>query len=163
MRAGTIITLFIAPIHWFCNFFFVRSPTYGIGFIGAPIVTVVSNWLMFIGILIYIRFSRAIETWGGWKISTLYNMSEYFELALPAVVTVCAEWFGFQLLTVGASYFGANQLAANAIMLNTNNLLYQFSYGLGFGTSPRIGNLIGAAKPRQARIAAKMAMLAVAD
>ncbi|KAJ1641964.1 ethionine resistance protein [Coemansia asiatica] len=152
--------MFIAPIHWFCNFFFVHSPTYGIGFTGAPIVTVISNWLMFIGILIYIRFSRAIETWGGWDISAFYNMSEYFKLALPAVVTVCAEWVGFKLLVIGVSYFGASQLAANAIMLNTNTLVYQFSNGLGFGTSPRIGNLIGAAKPRQARIAAKMALLA---
>ncbi|KAJ2857840.1 ethionine resistance protein [Coemansia erecta] len=44
--------------------------------------------------------------------------------------------------------------------MNTGLLVFQLSNGLGFGTSPRIGNLIGAAKPRQARIAAKMAILA---
>ncbi|KAJ2595325.1 ethionine resistance protein [Coemansia sp. RSA 1722] len=159
MRAGITIVAIIAPIHWFNNFFFVRSPTYGIGFIGAPVVNVISNWLMFFGILIYIRLSRATETWGGWTISAFHNMSAYYKLAFPAIITVCSEWVAFELLTIAISYFGANQLAANAIMLNSVGLIFQISNGLGFGTSPRIGNLIGAAKPRQARIAAEMALL----
>ncbi|KAJ2709341.1 ethionine resistance protein, partial [Coemansia spiralis] len=62
MRASTIVTMVIAPIHWINNFLLVRSPTYGIGFIGAPIVTVVSNWLMCIGILLFIRVYRLTET-----------------------------------------------------------------------------------------------------
>ncbi|KAJ2050314.1 ethionine resistance protein [Coemansia sp. S16] len=160
MRAGTIVVSVIAPIHWFNNYFLVRSPTYGLGFIGAPIVNVFSNCLMCAGIVIYARNSRAAETWGGWKLSAFHNMSQYYRLAIPAVITVCAEWVGFELLTIGTSYFGANQLAGQAIMLNTVIIIFQFSNGLGFGTSPRIGNLIGAAKPRQARIAADMSLVA---
>ncbi|KAJ2434278.1 ethionine resistance protein [Coemansia sp. D1744] len=45
-------------------------------------------------------------------------------------------------------------------MLNSVGLIFQISNGLGYGTSPRIGNLIGAGKPRQARIAADMAIVA---
>ncbi|KAI9504130.1 mate-domain-containing protein [Coemansia spiralis] len=159
MRAGTIVVMIVTPIHWINNFIFVRSATYGMGFIGAPIVNVASYSMLLIGILIYAWNSRARETWGGWKIGAFHNMSAYYRLAIPSVITVCAEWVCFELLTIGASYFGATQLAGQAIMLNSVGLIFQFSNGLGFGTSPRIGNLIGAAKPRQARIAADMAIL----
>ncbi|KAJ2597258.1 ethionine resistance protein [Coemansia sp. RSA 1722] len=159
VRAGTVIVMVVTPIHWFNNFYLVRSQTHGIGFVGAPIVNVISNWLMFLGALVYIRNSRAIEAWGGWTRSAFHNMSEYYRLAIPAIVTICAEWIGFELLTIGISYFGANQLAGHAIMLNTVILIFQASNGLGYATSPRVGNLIGAAKPRQARIAAEMAVL----
>ncbi|KAJ2539846.1 ethionine resistance protein, partial [Coemansia sp. RSA 1878] len=160
MRAGTIVIMFVAPFHWLGNIVFVRSQRYGLGFIGAPIITVFSNWMMLVGIVIYACNSRARETWGGWNPRALRNMSKFYRLAIPSVITVCAEWIGFELLTIGTSYFGANQLAGQAIMLNSVGLIFQISNGLGYGTSPRIGNLIGAGKPRQARIAADMAIVA---
>ncbi|KAI9506376.1 mate-domain-containing protein [Coemansia spiralis] len=160
MRAGTVITIVVAPLHWIINYFLVRSSTYGLGFIGAPISNVISNCMLLIGIVMYTYNSRAMETWGGWKISAFRNMYAYYKLAIPAVITVCAEWVCFELLTVGASYFGANQLAGQSVVFTAVLLLFQFSNGLGYGTSPRIGNLIGAKKPRQARIAADMAILA---
>ncbi|KAJ2119649.1 ethionine resistance protein [Coemansia sp. RSA 2131] len=160
MRAGTIVIMFVAPFHWLGNIVFVRSQTYGLGFIGAPIITVFSNWMMLAGIIIYACNSRARETWGGWNPRALRNMSKFYRLAIPSVITVCAEWIGFELLTIGTSYFGANQMAGQAIMLNSVGLIFQISNGLGYGTSPRIGNLIGAGKPRQARIAADMAIVA---
>ncbi|KAJ1814490.1 ethionine resistance protein, partial [Coemansia sp. RSA 2675] len=160
MRAGMIVASIVAPIHWFGNYFLVRSPTYGLGFIGAPIANVLSNCLMCAGIIIYACNSRAVETWGGWDLSAFRNMSQYYRLAIPAVFTVCAEWVAYELLIIGSSYFGANQMAGQAIMINSIVIIFQFSYGLGFGTTPRIGNLIGAAKPRQARIAADMSLAA---
>ncbi|KAI9504048.1 mate-domain-containing protein [Coemansia spiralis] len=159
MRAGTIITVIVAPIHWLGNFILVRSPTYGMGFIGAPIVNLISNCLLLIGIAIYAYNSRAIETWGGWTISAFYNMTAYYRLAIPSVITVCAGWICFELLTLGASYFGTAQLAGQTIIFNAIVQVYQFSNGLGYSTSPRVGNLIGAARPRQARIASDMAIL----
>ncbi|KAI9501977.1 mate-domain-containing protein [Coemansia spiralis] len=160
MHAATIVLIVVAPISWLSNFLLVRSPTYGVGFIGAPLVNVITNYLTFIVILIYARKSRAIEAWGGWTVSAFYNMSAFYRLAIPSVITVCAESICFELLTVGASYFGANQIAGQLIILNSIRIIVLFSDGLGFGTSPRVGNLIGAAKPRQAHIAGDMAILA---
>ncbi|KAJ2735649.1 ethionine resistance protein [Coemansia sp. BCRC 34962] len=160
MRVGMIVATVVAPIHWFGNYFLVRSPTYGLGFVGAPIANIVSNYLMCAGILVYACNSRAVETWGGWKLNAFRNVSQYYRLAIPAVITVCAEWVAYELLTVGTSYFGANQLAGQAIMFNSVIVSCQFSNGLGFGTSPRIGNFIGAARPRQARIAADVSLVA---
>ncbi|KAJ1997940.1 ethionine resistance protein [Coemansia thaxteri] len=162
MRAGTIVILCVAPFHWFNNFFFVRSPTYGIGFLGAPIVNNITSTMLFTGISIYTYNSRAMETWGGWTATAFRNMSSYYSLAIPSVVTTCSEWVVFELLVIATSYFGANQLAGQAILLNSVRILTQLSIGLGLATSPRVGNLIGAAKPRQARIAMHMAMVASA-
>ncbi|KAI9506356.1 mate-domain-containing protein [Coemansia spiralis] len=160
MRAGTIVTMVVAPTHWVINYYLVRSPTHGLGFIGAPISNVISNSMLLIGIVTYMYNSRAMETWGGWKINAFRNMSAYYRLAIPAVITVCAEWVCFELLVIGASYFGATQMAGQAVMFTVTLLLFQFSNGLGYSISPRVGNLIGAAKPRQARVAADMAILA---
>ncbi|KAJ2807394.1 ethionine resistance protein [Coemansia guatemalensis] len=159
MRGGTVVLLFVVPIHVAVNYLLVRSPTYGIGFRGAAIGDVFSECLMLVGILIYIRRSRAVETWGGWDSKALSNMFEFYRLAIPAVITVCSEWICFELLNIGSSYFGTKQLAATAITINTGALAYQISNGLGYSTSPRIGNLIGDGKPRQARIACDMAVL----
>ncbi|KAJ1732498.1 ethionine resistance protein [Coemansia biformis] len=162
MSAGTVVALIIAPIHWANNFFLVRSPTYGIGFIGAPIVTVVSEWLMLAGILLFIRINRVTETWGGWDARVLGTMYEFYRLAIPSIIASYSGWLGFEMLVLCASYFGANQLAGQAIMLNSVNLIFELSCGLGYATTARVGNLIGAAKPRQARIAADMGYAASA-
>ncbi|KAJ2523429.1 ethionine resistance protein [Coemansia sp. RSA 1939] len=162
MKAGTIITAIVAPVHWIGCYMLVRSPRFGIGYAGAPIVNILSNCVLLVGIVVYTCNSRAAETWGGWKRSAFCNMWAFYKLAIPAVVTICADWFSFELLSLGASYFGADQLAGNAIVVNTIIIIYHLSNGIGFGVSPRIGNLIGGAKPRQARIAAKVALLTAA-
>ncbi|KAJ2613786.1 ethionine resistance protein [Coemansia sp. RSA 1365] len=158
MRANTVVLILVVPFHCVINYLLVRSPTYGIGFVGAPISTVISEWVMFAGIVIYIRNSRAMDTWGGWDIRAFRNMFVFYRFAMSGVITICTEWIAFDLLNIGASYFGAAHLAASAIALNTLGIISYIGAGLGFGTSPRIGNLIGAAKPRQARIAGNVAV-----
>ncbi|KAJ2079598.1 ethionine resistance protein [Coemansia sp. RSA 988] len=159
MSGGTFVLLFVIPIHVAVNYLLVRSPAYGIGFHGVAIGDVFSECLMLAGILIFIRRSRAVETWGGWDPKALRNMFEFYRLAIPSVITVCSEWVCFELLNIGSSYFGTAQLAATAITINTGVIVYQISNGLGYSTGPRIGNLIGDGKPRQARIARDMAVM----
>ncbi|KAJ2517037.1 ethionine resistance protein [Coemansia sp. RSA 1939] len=162
MHAATLIAVIAAPIHWTNCFLLVRSTRFGMGFVGVPVINIITNWSMVVGIFIYVCNSRAMETWGGWSLSAFQNMQAYYRLAIPSVITTCADWVCYELLAIGSSYFGADQLAGNAVILNTVQVIFQFSNGLGVGTSPRIGNLIGAAKPRQAHIAADMAILASA-
>ncbi|PIA17952.1 mate-domain-containing protein, partial [Coemansia reversa NRRL 1564] len=158
MRVSSIILMFVAPIHCINNLTLVHSKTFGLGFTGAPVANVITDTSLPIYTAIYMYLSRDTGTWGGWDKRALQNMSEYFRLAIPSVITVCAEWFGFELLAFGTSYFGTNQLAGQAIMLNTVVIITRISLGLGFGTGARIGNLIGAAMPRKARIAGNVSL-----
>ncbi|KAI9502434.1 mate-domain-containing protein [Coemansia spiralis] len=86
-------------------------------------------------------------------------MSAYYRFAIPAIITVCAEWACVELVVIGASYFSAAQLARQAIVCTIMVMTFQVNDGLGFGTSPCIGNLIGAAKPHQARVTADVPIL----
>ncbi|KAJ2803370.1 ethionine resistance protein, partial [Coemansia guatemalensis] len=161
MSGGTTVLGFVVPIHATINYLLVHS-TYGIGYKGAAVATVISDWLMLCGILIYIKRSRAIEYWGRWDPKALRNMYEFYKLAIPSVITVCASCFCFELLSVSSSYFGAISLAATSIAINTNNFTFQISSGIGYSSGPRIGNLIGAGKPRWARISRDISLLVVA-
>ncbi|PIA15340.1 MATE efflux family protein [Coemansia reversa NRRL 1564] len=163
MKGGTIVLMCAVPIHMVVNYIFVRSEAYGIGFHGAAMADVFTYCLMLAGILLYIKFSRAAETWGGWDLKAFRNMHEFYRLAIPALIILSSDCVCFELLNIGSSYFGTISLAATAITLNTAALGYQISNGLGYSTGPRIGNLIGAGKPRQARIARDMSILVAAS
>ncbi|PIA19578.1 MATE efflux family protein, partial [Coemansia reversa NRRL 1564] len=158
MRAGALVLLVVIPIHMFISYLLVYSPTYGIGFTGAAISTVISEWLMVAGITIYILKSRAMETWGGWDYRALRGMSSFYWLAIPAVIMMWAEWVVFELISVGSSYFGSTELVASAIMINAQIQVMHMNNGIGSGASPRIGNLIGAGKPRLAHITSCVAV-----
>ncbi|KAJ2607715.1 ethionine resistance protein [Coemansia sp. RSA 1365] len=128
MRAGTYTLIIVAPLHCINNFILVRDEVFGLGYTGAVIANILTDWALIIIIIIYMYLSPDTGTWGGWD------------------------------KPFGTSYFGTNQLAGQAIMLNTVVIVTRFSLGLGFGTSARIGNLIGAAMPRKARIAGNVSL-----
>ncbi|KAJ2084320.1 ethionine resistance protein [Coemansia sp. RSA 988] len=153
MRVGTIVMVFVAIFHCINNYVLVRAQVFGLGFAGAPIANIITDYTLLITTFIYMRINGSTGTWGGWDARALQNMGEYLRLAIPSIIAVCAEWMGFELMAIGTSYFGAYQLAAQAIMINACMIISRISDGVGFGTSARVGNLVGAAKPRQARVA----------
>lgn len=53
----------------------------------------------------------------------LQNLREVAKLAIPGIVMLCAEWWAFELLAVGAGWLGESQLSAQAVCLNTLALL----------------------------------------
>ncbi|KAJ2783191.1 ethionine resistance protein [Coemansia javaensis] len=161
-NAGAAVSAAVAPIHWTANYLLVRSPTHGVGFAGAPIATVTTQWLSLFGVFVYIRAKQATETWGGWDVRVLRTTGELYRVAAPSVVATWVWWCGCELLTLGSSYFGTAQLAASAVMLSTVGLASQIGNGLGSSAGPRVGSLVGAAKPRQARIAGDVSLAASA-
>ncbi|KAJ2686946.1 ethionine resistance protein [Coemansia spiralis] len=81
-------------------------------------------------------------------------MDAFYRLAIPAVVTTCGEWWAYEALSLLASFFGAEQLAAQAIIINIISLSCQIPNAMGFTSTPRIGNLLGGGHARKARISA---------
>ncbi|PIA19343.1 MATE efflux family protein, partial [Coemansia reversa NRRL 1564] len=153
MRIGTFILMVVAPLHWINNYLLVRAQVLGLEFAGGPIANIISDWLLIISALVSVYIIGSTGTWGGWDLKALRNMTEYIKLAVPAMLAICAEWISLESISISASYFHANQAAGQAIMTNTIVLIARLNDGLGFGNSARVGNLIGAAKPRQARMA----------
>ncbi|KAJ2618777.1 ethionine resistance protein [Coemansia sp. RSA 1290] len=97
---------------------------------------------------------EARQCWGGWTRECLRGLGAFYKLGIPAVITTCGEWWAYESLSLLASFFGAEQLAAQAIIINIMSLSTQIPSAMGFTSTPRIGNLLGAGLARQARISA---------
>ncbi|KAJ2451961.1 ethionine resistance protein [Coemansia sp. RSA 2336] len=154
MHASTYILLAVMPVHLLGNYVLVWSKLAGVGFIGAAVANVLTNWLILGGILLYTWRSSAREAWGGWTIHSLWAMPQYFQLAIPATIMICAEWWILDLLALAASYLGSTTLAAQSIVINTCSLTYQVPDGLSVVVCNHVGNLIGQARTRRARLTA---------
>ncbi|KAJ2521028.1 ethionine resistance protein [Coemansia sp. RSA 2049] len=154
MNASTYILLVVTPLHVVNCYLFVWSPALGLGFLGAAVSSVLTNWLMLAAIVLCVRYSSARETWGGWTIRAFKSMPQYFQLALPSMVMLCAEWWILDLLVLASSYLGSMTLAAQGIAINTCAFTYQFADGVGVAVCNRIGNLLGQARARRAKLTA---------
>ncbi|KAJ1997242.1 ethionine resistance protein [Coemansia thaxteri] len=153
MRASAVVIFIAAPIHWLNSYLLILSPRFGLGYIGAPLNLTITFWLMFLGIWAYAATCRAARaTWGGWSRESIRGLGAFYQLAVPAVITTCGEWWAYESLSLLASFFGPSQLAAQAIIINIVSLSSQIPSAMGFTSTPRIGNLLGASRARQARI-----------
>jgi MATE family multidrug resistance protein len=76
-------------------------------------------------------------------------------LALPGLLMIITEYLAFEVLTLAASRLSATHLAAQSILTTTAALVYQLPWALSIAGSTRVANLIGAAVPVPARVAAR--------
>ncbi|KAJ4969326.1 hypothetical protein NE237_016027 [Protea cynaroides] len=81
-------------------------------------------------------------------------------LALPSCLAVCLEWWWYEFLIVMAGYLGKPRvtLATSAIVIQTTSLMYTLPMALGASLCTRVGNELGAGRPRKARLASLVAM-----
>ncbi|KAJ1719955.1 ethionine resistance protein [Coemansia erecta] len=151
MQAGTWVTAVVAPIHVLNSYLLVWSSFMGLGFIGAPVAMVISNWLLFFGIVGYILFSKARHAWGRFSFECLNGIGEYYRLAIPSAAMMALSWLAFETITIGAAAFGPVALAAQACIFSTMALTYTTPASVGSAAATRIGNALGQGKQRRAR------------
>ncbi|KAJ3911849.1 hypothetical protein F5877DRAFT_54838, partial [Lentinula edodes] len=65
-----------------------------------------------------------------------------------------ALWWAWELVGLAASLLGPTALAAQSVLLVSCSTTYQVPFSLGQPTSVRIGQLLGLARPRLAKLAA---------
>lgn len=129
------------------------------GFVGAPIAIVVSDYLMLACLILYVRFIKGSECWGGFDKHALKNWSPMIWLAVPGLATVLAEYLAFEILTFAASWMSTSDLAAQAVLATIVPLMYQVPMQVSVAASTRIANLVGAALPGPAKTAAKITLV----
>ncbi|PIA19431.1 MATE efflux family protein [Coemansia reversa NRRL 1564] len=154
MHISTYILLAVLPIHLATSYLFAWSPQMGMGFLGAALANVTTNWLILSSIALYTWRSETRSSWGGWTAQAFWTMPQYFRLAIPSMVMICAEWWILDLLAIAASYLGSTTLAAQSIVINTCSLTYQIADGLSVVVCNRVGNLIGQTRTRRAKLTA---------
>lgn len=157
-HASTYVLFVCAPVNAVLNYFLVWDSRIGMGFIGAPMSVVTTNWLMCISLYSYIFFVKGHECLPReWITHPVYlqNWKRMIDLSIPGVLMVVAEWMAFEIITFTSSRFGTEVLAAQSILTTTCGLLYQIPMALSINASTRIAWYIGAASKKSAVIAAK--------
>lgn len=133
---------------------------FGWGFIGAPIAVAVTDNLLPICLVLYVRFIDGGACWGGLTSRAFQNWGPMIRLALPGLLMVEAEFLAFEILTLAASYFGPAHLAAQSVLATITSITFQIPFPISIAASTRIANLIGATLVGPAKTSAKVALVA---
>src|SRR5438046_4806055 len=152
MRPGTYVLLITSPINAVLNYVFCY--TLKIGLLGAPIATSISYWLSFLLMVAYTRFVAGSECWGGWSRKCFDNMGTFARLAFMGVIHVGTEWWAFEIVALAAGRLGTIPLAAQSVIMTTDQVMNTIPFGVGVAASSRVGNMLGA---RNAKGAARSA------
>lgn len=157
-HASTYVLLVCAPLNALMNYVLVWSPAIGIGFIGAPVSVVITNWLMCFSLFAYTYFVNGYQCFPKQKLTNgifYRNWAKMINLSVPGVLMIEAEWLAFEIITFAASKFGTKVLAAQSIVSTTCVLLYQIPFALSIASSTRVAWFIGAASKTASLIATR--------
>lgn len=72
---------------------------------------------------------------------------------------VSSEWWAWEGVSLSVSVLGPVALAVNSILLSFSSILFQIPQSMGIATAVRVGNLLGAGRPYEARLAAVLALI----
>jgi len=155
MRPGTYVLLITSPLNVALNYLFVY--TFKLSLIGAPLATGLSYWLSFLLLVLYSRFIAGSDCWGGWSRACYQNLSTFARLAVLGVVHVGTEWWAFEIVALAAGRLGTIPLAAQSVIMTTDQVMNTIPFGIGVAASARVGNLLGARNAKGAARAANVA------
>lgn len=159
--AGQYSLFLVAPINLILNYVLVWSPRFGVGFVGAPISTAISYWLMSLFLLGYTYFVDGKKCWNGIQLQAfdIRQWSSMVWLALNGTAMLLSEFIAFEVLTLSASRFGTSSLASQSIVSSMATLAFQIPFGVSSLISSRMGVYIGGGQLANAKIVNKVAYL----
>ena len=155
MRPGTYVLLITSPLNAGLNILLVH--TLGLGLLGAPLATGLSYWASFLLLLAYTRFVAGGACWGGFDRRSLAHLTTFARIAALGVIHVGTEWWAFEVVAIVAGQLGRVPLAAQSVIMTADQVLNTIPFGVGVAASSRVGNLLGARRPRAAARAAHTA------
>ncbi|CAA7408894.1 unnamed protein product [Spirodela intermedia] len=126
------------------------------GILGAALSLSFSWWVLVISTGLYILLSPSCrQTWTGFSLKAFTGLWPYLKLTVASAVMLCLEiWYnqGIVLLT---GFLSNPDISLDSISILANYLSWDMMIMLGLGNagSVRIGNELGAAHPRVAKLA----------
>ncbi|KAF6008471.1 hypothetical protein HII12_004221 [Brettanomyces bruxellensis] len=135
-----------------------HSKVLGFGFIGAAVAAAVNYWLTLIFLVLFVMFIDGKQCWEGLTRQAFTDWAELSALAFPGVIMLLAESMAYEVLTLLASYFGTNELAAQSALSSVVSLLYMIPFALSVASSTRIANFVGSGNISSANVAVHVGM-----
>lgn len=155
--AGQNILFIAVPLNISLNYIFVFDENIGIGFLGAPLASVVSYWVMAILLLTYGALKGQRRCWGGLQIKEAFsNWGELFSLSINGALMLLSEFIAFEILTLSSARFGTEVLAAQSICSTLATLAFQVPFATSVAVSTRLSFLIGGRKEKESKTVIKI-------
>lgn len=97
MHAPTVVLFVASPLNAVLNYLLVWGPpSVRLGFIGAPIASVVSTWLMALLCLLQCYVAPRIA-WAGWSRRAFSGLTPLVNLGLAGTLAICSEWWSWEV------------------------------------------------------------------
>ncbi|KAL1718056.1 mate-domain-containing protein [Schizophyllum commune] len=163
MSLSTIVLVIMCPVNIALNIAFVHYTS--LGLLGSAVALCATYWLCFLLLCIFTYFSPTHDkngTWGGLQPSLVFEARScaiFLRLALPGILMVGTEWAAFEIVALAAGRLGEIPLAAQSVIMTTDQVLNTLPFGIGVAASARVGNLIGARSASGAKHAAHASAL----
>ncbi|GFP97744.1 mate efflux family protein lal5 [Phtheirospermum japonicum] len=152
----TYCAVFSMILHVPINYFLVTF--LGLGIKGVALAGVWTNINLVASLVAYIIISKMYEkTWSGFFSSECFKSWKLLvSLAIPSCISVCLEWWWYEIMILlcGLLLNPRSTVASMGILIQTTSLIYIFPSSLSFGVSTRVGNELGANRPKRAKISA---------
>jgi MATE family multidrug resistance protein len=160
-NAPTYVLILGTPLNFILNYVFVWIPGWSMGFQGAAIASVITYWVIVVLMALYIFMIDGSKAWPAWSTRAAYNWRQWgpmVKLAVPGILLICTETWAYEIIALGASWIDTTNLGAQSVILTSIVALYTLVFGVGIASANRVGNLLGAQRPKQARIASRVAL-----
>eukprot|EP00833_Pecoramyces_ruminatium_P012329 jgi/Orpsp1_1/1186361/evm.model.d7180000049984.1 len=165
MYVPTFIIGSALPFNAFLHYFFIFSKWSPIpeevAYIGSPISTALTFSYMSIVGLLYIKFVKGSECWGGIDFKNIFNFKkwiEFLKLGIPGAIMVCNEWWAYEVCALLAGILGETSLAVQSIFSSITNYSYNIPMGLSIATTLRLGYNLGEKSSKKASATTKISI-----
>ncbi|XP_048232812.1 protein DETOXIFICATION 48 isoform X2 [Ricinus communis] len=133
----------------------------GLGIQGIALAVTITDFTLLSALSLYLCFSDICrESWQGWSFQCFNEWKPILGLAIPSCISVCLEWWWYELMIVlsGLLINASDAVAAMGILIQATSLLYIFPSSLSLAVSTRIGNELGANQPNKAKTSSIVAL-----
>ncbi|MCH9687243.1 MAG: MATE family efflux transporter [Deltaproteobacteria bacterium] len=159
LGAVIVANLFNVVANWALIFGHLGLPAMGLE--GAGLATGLTRCVLCVALAAWIWLGRLYR--GAWEPPSLAaldprGLAEIIRHGIPIGLQYGLETWAFQITTLLAGVLGEASLAAHVIALNLASLTFMIPLGLSQGAATRVGNLVGAGRPAQARHSATIAL-----
>lgn len=140
-------------LHLPINYFLVVHLNMGMR--GVALASAWNTLNLYLGLLVYLFQSRtALKPWDQKvKHTCSQGWQPLLSLALPSVLSVCLEWWWYEIMLLLCGLLSDPQasVAAMGILIQTTGLLYVFPHSLSLGLSTCVGQDLGGEQPARAQ------------
>ncbi|KAJ6419897.1 hypothetical protein OIU84_029924 [Salix udensis] len=140
---------------------YILAHRFSLGIRGIAVAVAITDLNLLAALLLYLYFSGICrKSWQGWSLQCFDEWRPILSLAIPSCISVCLEWWWYELMIVlsGILSNAPEAVAAMGILIQATSLVYIFPSALSLAVSTRVGNELGANQPNKAKMSSIIAL-----